>query len=1119
MPEEPVETEKSRPPTDALRSHADVSYLNTDLSYPQSDVSYSYTDIAHQSISAKDAHEKDCFLCVYSGNTCFLTLLEGQIIAAHERTINGKTLPFITIRVEKIRRPHAEVQSVHYIASLALKEYYHNLVKELVARGPTLAQDGLHVRIYHLSDATNITEYQGMPLHHYTAQTHTAVILEPDILLNITDLAHASYCTRQYLLNRLVASPPSAATIRGNLIHFCFKELLKNEDPVRRAHNALTHDELSPSHEPLAFLRKTLTKALQHYKLDLELADITPDAIASDVLPHLESLAVWYTREHSSLWTLLTTQTEHQTSSVRAETFLLTPEIGLRGRLDLFWQQHDQQRFLELKTGNATRELPKPDHKRQVHGYYAQLTARRDQKMQKAQAMLVYSGIPHSAQTHGIPFNIRDFHRVNETRNLLALYHVTGTPSAPPGPSRCTKCAMLVQCQRVSAALDWQPPQPEINLREAISPPNENHAEATRPNDEIPPTSSLTRPERPLDTADDRAFFAHYYHLLQHEGREADHQQARLWRENSAEREARGAIIKDLQMPNIQQTAQGEWEQTFTCANASELRKGDEVLLSDGDPIRGEVVTGTITAISANSVTVWTPERIHTPQQIDRYDNDLVHVRTVQNLMRWLDAEPRMRDLVAGRMRPRFRHTEADAVVPRADFNAEQLRAVERAMQMRDYLLIQGPPGTGKTSVIAEIVKRFVQRGQRVLLAAFTNQAVDNMLKRLAQQEHFHTFVRIGHERSIDENPLIQERLLQKLLAASPEQSGMPAGCSARAMLRIAPVVASTTATWSSDKYSPHMLSGIEGQLPFDVAIIDEASQLTVPALLGALRFARSFILVGDEQQLPPLVLHKEATGEQDAQQNKTGLATSLFKLLKEQDTASKEANEHESACVSLRTQYRMNEWIANFSSKVFYNGNLVAGAANRKAILNVAFTVTNELAEITQAIRPVYPLVFLNVQEQNVHKSGKTSHAEAQTVSATVNGLFARGIRPEHIGIIAPYRAQVATLRHYLFEPEQLARWREDYQLDAIETRLTVDTVDRFQGGERQIIIISFATQHVPQGDLRDFLTNPNRLNVALTRAQHKLILVGSVTVLEQLDIFSRLIAYCRSMKTIINA
>src|SRR5213078_211498 len=185
------------------------------------------------------------------------------------------------------------------------------------------------------------------------------------------------------------------------------------------------------------------------------------------------------------------------------------------------------------------------------------------------------------------------------------------------------------------------------------------------------------------------------------------------------------------------------------------------------------------------------PELIAHPTLIDRYDINSVHVRTLQNLLRWLQADPHLRSLVSGTIRPQFDTTKN--VPHRTDFNTEQNLAVERAMQMQDYLLIHGPPGTGKTSVIAEIIQRLTGQGQRVLLAAFTNQAVDNMLKRL-DREGYHDYLRLGHERSVDES--IRGHLLKELAGTSPDATAV------RALLQNAQVVASTTATWSSDKYS-----------------------------------------------------------------------------------------------------------------------------------------------------------------------------------------------------------------------------------------------------------------------------------------------------------------------------
>ncbi len=1076
---------------------------------------------------------RECFLCSLDPkHACHKAQLEGRLVAAQERQINGERVPVLILDTGSQR---VEVHLENH--------YYRSLVKELNAREGS-SDSGLQhlkLRIYHLPTPPVIIEHNGKTRTCYKGNIYTMTILEPDILLNITDLNQAQYCARQYLLNRMIPSAATAATIRGNLVHHCFKELLKEHDQGKfNRWDSEKSQETSAEQAqetPLAAMQRHLEQAIQLNSIEMALADVSIDAMREDVAPHLESLACWYESERNTLWdmpgvSLATSQAEENGepisgNQVRAETFLLAPEIGLRGRLDLFWQQSGRQRLLELKTGKATGELPKSSHRWQVNGYHALLAVRRDSKMKKALATLLYSGTPGKAQAIGIPATIRDLQRVNETRNILILNRVTNIPSAPPGVSRCSKCAMLEQCQTISSLLQWQAPEidTQVNPQRYATlfdvPPIENTRDADIQHD-ILPTTTTSRKVRNDDQ--ERDFFAKYYRLLQIEGRAGEKQQALLWVTPVEERIERGTAIRGLELQGKPGMENDGWNLVFRCNNSSELREGDEILLSNGDPVTGEVVSGTIIAISTENLTVWARELIAHPTLIDRYDNELVHVRTLQNLLRWYYAPAHIHDLVAGRIRPRFRST---TFIPHTNFNSEQNLAVERALQMQDYLLIHGPPGTGKTSVIAEIVKRLSAQGQRVMLAAFTNQAVDNMLKRL-DKEGFHHYLRLGHERSVDHT--VKTRLLKELITASiasatagpaqdhQEETQQPSYADiVHDILQRTPVVASTTATWSSDKYAPHPQGATTEQtgFAFDVAIIDEAGQLTIPAILGVLRFARRFILVGDEKQLPPLVLSKEA-----AQQ---GLADSLFSFLKNLDDDY--MNNHPlaiSACVPLRTQYRMNKWISHFSSTVFYDRRLVAHAsiANRRLVYTQAKAGTQQKVEHTsvlKAIDPRYPLVFLDIRDLEARPEAKTSDAEACMLRDIVAALLARGIMPQDIGIIAPYRAQVANIRRHLFSNDPNNHW----QALPFDTPLSVDTVDRFQGGERMVLLMSFATTHEPalESQRRDFLSNPQRLNVALTRAQRKLILVGNIPALEHLPTFNRLIAYCRSMNTLLTA
>ncbi len=1020
--------------------------------------------------------EQECFLCLFAKVRphadmewpCVEKKLQGHLLSAQERMVNDKLTPCITVDLGT------------KLAVIALPaDYYRELIRDIVARSKTIRR--MPITIYHLPAPTDVTEYKGKPLYRYIAYANTLAVLEPDTLLNITDLSQADYCNRKYLLNRLVSSPPSTASIRGNLIHACFTKLLKH-DPTNT----------NSSKTSLDILRDTFEEALTLSSMEMALANISADSMRIDVQPHLESLAVWYDSNRISLW-----GNSDDAHTVRAETFLLVPELGLRGRLDVYWEQPMNQSLLELKTGGASGNIPKSEHRQQVHGYQALLAVRQNSKMNKAQARLLYSGTPGQATSSELRLDTRSLQRITTMRNTLILSHATGTPPAPPA-RKCTKCSMLNTCERVSSLLDWYPPQPVQD-----SQPAQEEAERI-----VPPSTQRPKGDNP----EDRTLFTHYYNLLQLEGKAGEDTLALLWKNSVDERMALGkTILCTLFLKHVR--VNDGWEQSFTCDNQSELREGDEILLSRDNPITGEVLTGTIMRISAREVTVWTRELLESPIAendrivIDSYGNDLVHVRTLQNLLRWLDVEAQhLRDLVAARVRPRFIGVN---VPTRKDFNTEQNTAVERAVQMQDYLLIQGPPGTGKTSVIAEIVKRLTQQGQRVLLAAFTNQAVDNMLKRL-DKEGFSDFVRLGHERSVShdiEPYLLKERVKQRMqTTTNTTYTNVVLD-----ILQRMPVVASTTATWSSDKYVPSLLETQESApMQFDVAIIDEASQLTVPAILGALRFAKRFILVGDDKQLPPLVLSKEAAEQ--------GLADSLFSILKRHEEQYTEKHQHAlSACVALKTQYRMNRWISHFSSTVFYEKQLVAheSAANRR--LNIG-TITSstwqEPVAIARAISPEFPLVFIDVHGEQ--EALKASNAEALVVRDVVRGLLERGVQEETIGIIALYRAQVANIRRVLFEDDKASGWVGL----PITTPLSVDTVDRFQGGERSVILMSFATTSEPEINSlrREFLTNGNRLNVALTRAQHKMILVGRVSALEHLPIFDRLITYCRSMKTIIS-
>lgn len=955
--------------------------------------------VAHVAAAADAGPTSMCFVCPLVPQPCEVAQLDGRLLRVHAPAERGRH-PLVLLETDT-------GEQIRVMLPARVRRF-----AETLAALPAGTLSRLHLRAFHLRRGETRGGRQTL-----LAGEASALVLEPDLLLNITDLNNAEYCVRQYPLRRLVPSPPSAASLRGTVVHAAFKELLKGGD------------------EPLEVY---LSRAVASRAADLAFHQIPREALAADARPHLVALQAWYAQQRASLW--------GNAPDVRAETFLLGPSIGLKGRLDFLIGDRLGAALLELKSGAVHGPLPKREHRWQVYGYQTLLAALRPHGDARPGATLLYSGTPGRAETHGVPFTLRDLLRVLDLRNALALTHATGEAPPPPGGKKCARCALRAACQRASGALGWQPPEGE---EEAAEPPSPAHR--------------------------DLAWLGAQYGLLRAEALAAEREASTLWRLPRSARVAAGIALDGLTLASEPlRTPAGEWEYTFHCRNRSELREGDEVLLSDGDPIQGDVVSGTILALADTSVTVWTPERIAHPALLDRYSSDIVGTRTQRNLWRWLDADPRLRALVAGERAPRFGPLPALDDLP-AVFNAEQRTAIARALAADDFLCVQGPPGAGKTRVVAEIARRAVARGKRVLVAAFTNQAVDNVLARLLA-DGYDDFVRLGHALAVAPamQPYRLEPRTRAVKALAPDEPVDPAAL--RETFLRAPVVAATTATWSAERFDD-----AGDALRFDLAIVDEASQLTVPALLGALRFARRFVLVGDERQLPPLVVSAEAA--------EGGLGRSLFGMLL--------ARWGEAAAVPLVRQYRMHPAICGFPSAVFYDGRLTAEGEARTAALDLALPPGDPAGVV---LDPARPLVFVDVPADG-EPDGKLSVAQADLIRQLVLALRAGGLAAQEIGVIAPFRAQVALIRQRL-----AARGERD---------VVVDTVDRFQGGERRAILFSFGGR-IDTAVLgrTDFLADPRRLNVALTRAQRKLIVVGDASWLAASSpLLGRLVAHCAAL------
>ena len=368
------------------------------------------------------------------------------------------------------------------------------------------------------------------------------------------------------------------------------------------------------------------------------------------------------------------------------------------------------------------------------------------------------------------------------------------------------------------------------------------------------------------------------------------------------------------------------------------------------------------------------------------------------------------------------------------DLNAYQQQAVRNARRTDTVACIHGPPGTGKTRTLTAFIRQAVSDGQSVLVTAHSNQAVDNLL--------------VG-DSEVDEPPA--EDTLHEA-AQDDELSITRTGsrCASKVVEqhyhhpdtrfeRHANVVAATTSAAATLSRT------------FDVAVVDEATQASIPSTLIPYLRARKLVLAGDPQQLPPYTGAKTGT--------KGEILTSLFEHLL--------SVYGDDIATTLRRQYRSNSAIMAFSNDHYYSEQLEA------AEQNADWTV--------DGLDPISG-IHIEGEECRDRNGSRYNMAEAEATARQTQQLLQAEVTPSDIGIITPYTAQTRKIRG------QLRR------LDANCSAVTVDTIDSFQGGEREAIIISWVCSN--ERNNAGFLEYPNigprRLNVALTRARKRLVLIG---------------------------
>ena len=485
-----------------------------------------------------------------------------------------------------------------------------------------------------------------------------------------------------------------------------------------------------------------------------------------------------------------------------------------------------------------------------------------------------------------------------------------------------------------------------------------------------------------------------------------------------------------------------------TAENLSDFRAGDLVRLSRGEPtlplLTGDLYRVDDDAVWLEPVESWQSlcgelETGRWTLDASYLDLEAFYRDAIADLGGTARGRERILPLLAGEAAPGVNLDRFDAAAEAAEkegVNEAQSEAIAQAVAADLCHLVQGPPGTGKTFVLAQIVKQRVARGERVLITALTHRAIHNALNMICRvAPEISDVVKIGRE---IHDPELRVRQYQTFSAS-------PLGVSEGGY-----VVGATPFSARSKR-----LRGVE----FDAVIIDEASQVTLPLAVMAMLTADAYIFIGDHRQLPPVL--------QSVPHNEAALA-SVFGRLSGRGFST-----------MLEITYRMNAELTRWPGEAFYSGKLRAATANAERRL----ALPTAPADFAEVLDPAKPLVLV---EMSHCAARRISDDEATLAADLIVTLKHAGLALSELAVVVPFRRQAARIRMFLktrraLQPQDLS--------DCV-----IDTVERMQGQERDVIIISMtASESGYVAAVLDFLLQPQRLNVAVTRARSKVIILAS--------------------------
>ncbi len=882
------------------------------------------------------------------------------------------------------------------------------------------------------------------------------IVIEPDFLVDITAVTG---CVKEYgdsvftyLLNKLSVDETTPYILLGHVANQFLDDLVNN---------------------PSAEFKDSMRQVFRDNMLAFTTCDDIDGQFFNECRRQFDNIRTIVSRLYADGDFI------GEEGNVILEPTFFCPNLGLQGRFDFL--QGDMKNIIELKSGkwDEYHQHARDEHLMQMILYKEIMYHNLGRRQSTVGGFLLYSKYPYLQEQRTAREMVM---RMLIIRNkIVLLEQMLKEGSARGLLEKLTAEDLNVNASSGRLWTDFQKPQIEksLDMLQQMDDLTSDYFHAF--------LQFLTREQFLSKVGDGRM--------------DSTRGMASLWNADADTKQSNGDMLSGLQILEVEcdEILRSVVSIKFIIPNNDvsmpNYRIGDSVILyrrdSDTDSaVTQQVVRCSVMALESDTITLGLRFRQRNDRIFPLTSNYAVEhdfsesaLRSqYASLVKFIKAPQEKRDLLFGKRMP-----EVDTSVRlKGNYLNEQINGIVlKAKQARDYFLLIGPPGTGKTSVaLRSMVEEFLCEGQSILLLSYTNRAVDEICEQLDCP-----YVRLGRELSCA--PEYRQNLLCNMIGENPNREEV------RQLLTRTQVVVSTVASMCT-------YQALFSLRRFDVAIIDEASQILEPQIIGLLTHLDKFIMIGDHKQLPAVVVQGEEQSRVESPLlHDIGLdncRNSLFeRLMKLQHT--------DATVAMLSRQGRMHQSIGEFASRMFYEGELqpvpiehqTEPLPYRDYLPEESFVATTRFGFID------VPLPSATERQPKLNRN------EAQMIAGLIRQIVElhekNGIKfnlSTQLGVIVPFRRQIASVRSSISAIPILKPF---------VSSIMIDTVERYQGSQRDIII--YGTTITRPYEL-EILSNivvvdgaliDRKLNVAVTRARKQLFVLGNEKLLRGNELYRMLI------------